>query len=296
MKKYRFLSFITAVFLMMPFISVCHAENDNYLVLSGDVNNDGIINILDAELLSYELIGIENESFNETNADLNHNEKIDIFDYVNLIMIILGMDCNISIEQIISENENNNTSEAECPPDNDTGIKETDISSGSIPDHTDDITVTNPDDTVTNGNDNSDTENISSEQPGVKLSEAETNAAAVFELINEIRINNGLKPFEKIESLDSAAMDRAAEISQKFSHKRPDDSSCFSILDEYDLFYMAAGENIASGSSTAEGVVNQWMNSQGHRDNILNPNYSYIGIGYYKAEGTNYCWSQLFIG
>ncbi len=261
---------------MLPFMAVCHAESDNFMELPGDVNNDGIVNVMDAELLSYHLLGINNEAFNDINADLNHNQMVDIMDLVDLIMLILGIDRSKFIDQILAENEKITVTETPC--------------------HSDDIISS--DDTAAASESVASTDTVSeltSDTPEPELPEAEIKADAVFNLINEIRTSNGLNPFEKMEVLDSAAMTRAAEISQIFSHKRPDGSSCFSILDEYDMFYMAAGENIAYGSSTAEGVVEQWMNSAGHRDNIMNPNYSILGVGYYKTDETNYCWTQLFI-
>ena len=294
MKKYRFLSFITALFLMLPFIAVCHAESDSYSALSGDVNNDGIINVLDAELLSYQLIGIQNDSFNELNADLNHNEKVDVFDYINLIMIILGINQSVVTEQLIPDNT--------CSPDYISDIKDTDntpvsnILSDVISEPVTDISEKIPQETYTADSENQEIQNNSDNGPNSELSESQIKIDEVFSLINEIRISNGLNPFTQNENLDLAAGQRAVEISKDFSHKRPDSSSCFTVLDEYDLFYMAAGENIALGSPTAKGVVEQWMNSKGHRDNILNPNYSCIGIGYYKTDETNYCWTQLFIG
>lgn len=291
MKKYRFLSFISAVFLMLPFAAVCHAESGDYSDLPGDVNSDGIVNVLDVELLSYQLIGIQNEVINEANADLNHNQTLDIIDLVDLILLILGIDNSNLIDQIIDENDNLIVTETPCTTD-DTGSSDiTDISTEIISDTTDQ----SPDNTAASESEYSSIETTADTTADL-LSDAESKADAVFSLINEIRVSNGLKPFEKIEILDCASMTRAAEIAQKFSHKRPDGSSCFSILDEYDMFYMAAGENIAYGSSTAEGVVEQWMNSEGHRENIMNPNYSYLGVGYYKTDESNYCWTQLFIG
>mgnify|MGYP000966070924 FL=1 len=78
-----------------------------------------------------------------------------------------------------------------------------------------------------------------------------------------------------------------------FSHTSPVFGSTFSLLDQYGISYKTAGENIAMGYTTPEAVVTGWMNSPGHRANILNASFTQIGVGY-VASG-NY-WTQEFIG
>lgn len=78
-----------------------------------------------------------------------------------------------------------------------------------------------------------------------------------------------------------------------FSHISPTYGSPFDMMKKYGITYRYAGENIAMGQRTPEEVVKAWMNSEGHRKNILSPNYNYIGVGY-VAQG-NY-WTQEFIG
>ena len=79
-----------------------------------------------------------------------------------------------------------------------------------------------------------------------------------------------------------------------FSHTRPDGSSFATALKEQNVSYRSAGENIAWGQQTPKEVVTAWMNSSGHRANIMNPNFTTIGVGYYENErGTDY-WCQLF--
>lgn len=119
----------------------------------------------------------------------------------------------------------------------------------------------------------------------------------VVYLVNCERENNGLSPLYWDLSLTKAASKRSDELLELFSHTRPDGSSCFSIFNEFDISYMTAGENIAKGQSTPEEVVEDWMNSEGHRKNILNPNFGKIGVGavsinqgYYRG----YAWVQMF--
>ncbi len=119
-------------------------------------------------------------------------------------------------------------------------------------------------------------------------------ATQVLILLNEIRVENNLNPFYTTDALQAAATERSEECLTEFAHTRPDGSSCFTILDEYDIFYMSAGENIAYGQQTPQQVVNSWMASEGHRNNILSTSYSYVGIG--VAEDTQYAWVNLFVG
>lgn len=125
----------------------------------------------------------------------------------------------------------------------------------------------------------------SATSPSVQMEE-------VLRLVNEIRAENGLSALTAETSLTAAANCRAKEVSESFSHTRPDGSSCFTVLREYNVDYMGAGENIAMGFTSAEAVVAAWMNSDGHRANILNASFTKLGVGY---DPTTYSWVQLFI-
>lgn len=115
----------------------------------------------------------------------------------------------------------------------------------------------------------------------------------VVSLVNAERAKYGLPALTMSLELNNAAQIRAREIVQSFSHTRPNGSSFSSVLKENGIAYRSAGENIAWGQRTPEAVVNAWMNSEGHRANILNKNYTAIGIGYYLNGSTPY-WAQLF--
>lgn len=117
-------------------------------------------------------------------------------------------------------------------------------------------------------------------------------AMQVLSLVNEERAKYGLDSLTYDSLLSSAANIRAIEIKTSFSHTRPDGRSCFTVLDEVGYSYRKAGENIAYGQRSAEEVMNAWMNSEGHRANILG-DYDYIGIGVYEKGGVIY-WSQFF--
>ena len=117
--------------------------------------------------------------------------------------------------------------------------------------------------------------------------------AEVFRLTNEERAKAGLPALKQDDNLMKAAAKRAVEISEEFSHTRPDGRSCFSIFSEYGVYYWSAAENIAYGYRTPEIVMNGWMNSSGHKANILDSSMTHIGIGFYEKGGTKY-WVQDF--
>lgn len=115
----------------------------------------------------------------------------------------------------------------------------------------------------------------------------------VLDLINKERKAEGLSSLTTTASLKSAAYKRAVETASVFSHTRPDGSSFSTVLGEYDITYMACGENIAYGQKTPESVMESWMNSPGHRSNILSSKFGKVGIGYYVINNTPY-WVQVF--
>jgi len=116
----------------------------------------------------------------------------------------------------------------------------------------------------------------------------------VVKLVNIERAKKSLAPLTANNTkLNQAAQLRAEEIVKKFEHERPDGSSCFTVLVQAGLTYKTCGENIASGQQTPEAVVTAWMNSEGHRKNILKPEFAQIGVGYFVKDGTPH-WVQLF--
>lgn len=118
-------------------------------------------------------------------------------------------------------------------------------------------------------------------------------AEQVLRLVNHERQQRGLAPLRLSYELMDAAAIRANEITQVFSHTRPNGQPCSSLIE--DGAY-TVGENIAAGTSTPEAVVNQWMQSPGHRANILNGDYEELGVGYaYRPNSTyRWYWVQMF--
>ena len=115
----------------------------------------------------------------------------------------------------------------------------------------------------------------------------------VIRLVNKERKKKKLKELKKNEILCEFADIRAEELVENFSHTRPDGTKCFTILEGSRFEHYGAAENIAMPYATPESVMKAWMNSSGHRKNILNKDYVQIGIGYHYEDGYSY-WVQLF--
>ena len=120
-------------------------------------------------------------------------------------------------------------------------------------------------------------------------------ADEVVSLVNAERVSAGLNPLESVPVLNEVATMRSQEITRSFSHTRPDGRSCSTALNDYGVKWKTSGENIAYGYDSPESVVNGWMNSAGHRANILNANFEYIGVGVVEYGGLLY-WTQTFTG
>ncbi len=117
----------------------------------------------------------------------------------------------------------------------------------------------------------------------------------VVRLVNEIRVQYGLKPLTENWELSRVARYKSQDMADNgyFSHTSPTYGSPFQMMKAFGLSYRAAGENIAYGQRSPQAVVDAWMNSSGHRANILNASYTQIGVGY-VADGRY--WTQMFIG
>ncbi len=127
----------------------------------------------------------------------------------------------------------------------------------------------------------------------IRVTRSYTYAYEVLELVNQERSKAGVKPALKMDaSLLDTAMTRSGEIVLLFSHTRPDGSSCFTAFKDDST---SSGENIAAGYQTPAAVVEGWMNSPGHKANILNPNFTTIGIGCIRHDSLyQIYWTQCF--
>ncbi len=126
-------------------------------------------------------------------------------------------------------------------------------------------------------------------------SSAMTEAEKVVELVNAERAKKGLSPLTLDATLTEVAELRVKEITSKFSHTRPDGTACFTAFDELGAKRGYAAENIAAGRDTAEGVMDQWINSSGHYENMMKPNFKKIGVADISTSDIyGHYWVQVF--
>ena len=120
----------------------------------------------------------------------------------------------------------------------------------------------------------------------------------VLDLVNAERTKRGISALTLDSNLSSVAPKKSQDMVNKnyFDHTSPTYGSPFDMMKQFGISYRTAGENIAKGQKTPQEVVTAWMNSEGHRKNILNPNFTNLGVGIAKdSKGTTY-WTQMFIG
>lgn len=133
------------------------------------------------------------------------------------------------------------------------------------------------------------------EQPQQQQSALSQFEVQVVELTNQERAKQGLAPLQIDENLSKVAREKSRDMATTgyFDHNSPQYGSPFDMMKSFGIDYRTAGENIAKGQRTPEEVVNAWMNSPGHRANIMNGEFTHIGVGF--VENGNH-WTQMFIG
>lgn len=139
--------------------------------------------------------------------------------------------------------------------------------------------------------------------PGQKLNiptkstEETTTEQEILKLVNAERSKQGLSPLTLNWELSRVAKFKSEDMRDNnyFSHTSPTYGSPFEMMKSFGISYKSAGENIAAGQKTSQEVMNNWMNSSGHKANILSKNYTQLGVG--KATGGSYetYWTQMFI-
>ena len=144
----------------------------------------------------------------------------------------------------------------------------------------------------------SDADTIEQGNDSARTGTASALETQVLNLVNVERQKAGLKPLSMSDRLVTLAEMKAQDMAQNnyFSHTSPTYGTPFEMLQRYGVSYRSAGENIAAGQTTAESVMQDWMNSSGHRANILNKSFTEIGIGYYQGGNYGVYWTELFIG
>ncbi|KEF35997.1 spore coat assembly protein SafA/uncharacterized protein, YkwD family [Schinkia azotoformans MEV2011] len=118
-----------------------------------------------------------------------------------------------------------------------------------------------------------------------------------IQLTNQQRAKYGLPALATDWELSRVARYKSVDMRDKnyFSHTSPTYGSPFTMMKNFGIRYTAAAENIAAGQTSPQGVVNSWMNSPGHRQNILDSRMTHIGVGYAKGGSYQHYWTQMFI-
>ncbi|NLZ49977.1 MAG: SafA/ExsA family spore coat assembly protein [Clostridiales bacterium] len=149
---------------------------------------------------------------------------------------------------------------------------------------------------------NPNVKNASLIYPGQKLTiptidDIKAKEAEVVRLVNIERTKRGLQPVTNNWQLARVARYKSQDMINKnyFSHNSPTYGSPFNMMESFGIRFSAAGENIASGQKTPAEVVAAWMNSPGHRANILSPTYNQLGVGLAISKSGKYYWTQMFI-
>ncbi|WP_442956069.1 CAP domain-containing protein [Paenibacillus sp. MMO-177] len=129
--------------------------------------------------------------------------------------------------------------------------------------------------------------------PAEQTAEVSQFEQQVLQLVNKERATAGLSPLGMDGNLSKMAMAKAQDMfnNNYFDHTSPTYGSPFEMMGKFGIVYRAAGENIAKGQTGPSQVMNDWMNSEGHKANILNSSFTKIGIAYFKGE-----WVQEFTG
>ncbi len=138
-------------------------------------------------------------------------------------------------------------------------------------------------------------ETENNQQPEISADEFELK---VLELVNAERTKQGLSALTWDSSLAAVAEAHSLDMAQNnfFSHTNLKGQSPFDRMKAFGISYSYAAENIAAGQKTPESVMNSWMNSEGHRNNILNGNLTRLGVGYVKGGSYGHYWTQVFAG
>ncbi|MCM3677328.1 CAP domain-containing protein [Peribacillus simplex] len=140
--------------------------------------------------------------------------------------------------------------------------------------------------------------NLPTSNHTVNREESQSVEQQVLSLVNEERSKSGLPSLEMDSDISNVAILKSEDMRDKnyFNHTSPSYGSPFDMMKSFGISYEYAGENIAAGQPSADAVMKSWMNSPGHKANILNKNYTHIGIGHVTGGKYTHYWTQQFIG
>ena len=270
------------------------ANSDSFIY--GDVNNDKKVSMVDAVLIMRNTLGLNDLSADAAvRADVDGDGSVSIKDSINVLRYICGILDTFPVEEgpaqkpteapTAAPTEKPTQKPTEAPtaaPTEKPTQKPTEAPTAAPTEKPTQKPTEAPAELPTNS--------CNSIYDADTEKDCYTLSYKVFEIVNQERIKAGVKPLKFNNDMYKAAMVRAKECDESFSHDRPNGTSCFTALKEAGVKYFSAGENIAMGYRTPADVMKGWMDSEGHRNNILNPDFTDFACGVYKSG----YWSQFF--
>ena len=254
------------------------ANSDSFIY--GDVNNDKKVSMVDAVLIMRNTLGLNDLSADAAvRADVDGDGSVTIKDSINVLRYICGILDTFPVEEGPAQKP---TEAPTAAPTERPTQKPTEAPTAAPTEKPTQKPTEAPAELPTNS--------CNSIYDADTEKDCYTLSYKVFEIVNQERIKAGVKPLKFNNDMYKAAMVRAKECDESFSHDRPNGTSCFTALKEAGVKYFSAGENIAMGYRTPADVMKGWMDSEGHRNNILNPNFTDFACGVYKSG----YWSQFF--
>lgn len=291
----KFLATLLTGVIAASSVATAGAANSNSFIY-GDVNNDKKVSMVDAVLIMRNTLGLNDLSADAAvRADVDGDGSVTIKDSINVLRYICGILDTFPVEEGPAQKP---TEAPTAEPTERPTQKPTEAPTAAP--------TENPTQRPTEAPTAAPTEEPT-QRPTEAPAELPTNSCnsiydadtekdcytlsyKVFEIVNQERIKAGVKPLKFNNDMYKAAMVRAKECDEMFSHDRPNGTSCFTALKEAGVKYFSAGENIAMGYRTPADVMKGWMDSEGHRNNILDPDFTDFACGVYKSG----YWSQFF--
>ncbi len=254
------------------------ANSDSFIY--GDVNNDKKVSMVDAVLIMRNTLGLNDLSADAAvQADVDGDGSVTIKDSIYVLRYICGFLDTFPVEEGPAQKP---TEAPTAAPTERPTQKPTEAPTAAPTEKPTQKPTEVPAELPTNS--------CNSIYDADTEKDCYTLSYKVFEIVNQERIKAGVKPLKFNNDMYKAAMVRAKECDESFSHDRPNGTSCFTALKEAGVKYFSAGENIAMGYRTPADVMKGWMDSEGHRNNILDPDFTDFACGVYKSG----YWSQFF--
>ena len=254
------------------------ANSDSFIY--GDVNNDKKVSMVDAVLIMRNTLGLNDLSADAAvQADVDGDGSVTIKDSIYVLRYICGFLDTFPVEEGPAQKP---TEAPTAAPTEKPTQKPTEAPTAAPTEKPTQKPTEVPAELPTNS--------CNSIYDADTEKDCYTLSYKVFEIVNQERIKAGVKPLKFNNDMYKAAMVRAKECDESFSHDRPNGTSCFTALKEAGVKYFSAGENIAMGYRTPADVMKGWMDSEGHRNNILDPDFTDFACGVYKSG----YWSQFF--